>query len=477
MSWGHTRRLVWVACLALLALVASGCLSTGSDSGSPDSYEALRGIVLNPGELSPRAAMVGDSFSLPRTAPAYTLEPGRTEDLRALADRYAGKPVTEGLGPNFSPDLTSFDTGDGWFVAVIDAANSATSNGGGWTWYEAAWRNQTVYHPVPMTQGPCPAPPDARTERATLAFFERVGVPVELVRPDSWQCVGDLTIVVVSPLVDGLPVIGGFSSAWVDRSGTVVQAEGSLQRLTPIGEVELAPAGEVLRRLVQGDARVAGNCTADCTLRTDDARLALVYATNGGSGGHDHIPGGVVDEPASRLLVPAVLAPGDASITGSLPAVSYSGALAISSALLVDDPAQAEAARRADATSTDPAATGPTCTADSAEYPVLAVCTSRTQPSAGVPVLLTAVGERYEPVGADGCEPLFALDPGDGTGPQSFLPRSGTLITARVAHTYAEPGTYTVVVRSASRCSTPASPGGSEPEFDLTAQITVTVTE
>ena len=158
------------------------------------------------------------------------------------------------------------------------------------------------------------------------------------------------------------------------------------------------------------------------------------------------------------------------------PDVRHSGVLAISSALLVDDPAQAEAARRADATSAAPTAAGPACAAEPAEYPVIAVCTSRLQPTAGVPILLTAHGERYEPVGATGCRPLFTLDPGDGTGEQPFLPRSGTLITARVAHTYLEPGTYTVVVRSASRCSTPAPPGGTEPEFDESARIVVTVT-
>jgi hypothetical protein len=455
----------------LVTSVATGCVAAGpADPGPADPYAPLRGLVLESGDLAPPSVVVGEPFSLPPTAPAYRLEPGHAEDLRGLAEKYAGGPVTEELGPNFSGDLISFYTGDGWFIAPPDL-----TNGDGWSWYEADWRNQTVYHPVPMTEGPCSAEPGPHTGEAVVDFFERIGVTVELLPIE--RCVGDLAIVPVVPLVDGLPLIGGYQSAWVDPSGTVVQTGGSLTRLTSIGEVELAPAREVLRRLVHGPGRLTGNCFESCTLTTDGALLALAFATNGGSGGHDHIPGGVVDEPASKVLVPAISVPGNRSYPGTIPGVSYSGALAISSALLVDDPAQAEAARRADATSAEPATSGPACAADQAEYPQIGVCTSQPQPTAGVPVLLTASGERYEPVGAGGCEPLFTLDPGDGTGPQPFLPRSGTLITARVAHTYAEPGTYTVAVRSASRCSTPASPGGSEPEFDLTAHITVTVTE
>ncbi len=472
---GRLRR--WVASATFLALVAAACGTTApTEPRSADPYAPLRGLLLDQADLAPVVVDVGAPLPLPSTAPAYAVEPGSAEDLRALAERHAGGPVTEGLGPNFSPDLISFDTGDGWFLAPPDAVGGATSNGGGWSWYEAGWRNETVHHPVPMSQGPCATPPDARTRRAVLDFFDRIGEPVEVVLPIE-QCVGDLAIVIVVPLVHGLPVIGGFSSAWVDPSGTVVQAGGSLLRVTSIGEVALAPAEEVLRRLVHGPGRVAGNCYDGCTLHTDGARLALAFATNGGSGGHDHIPGGVVDELPSQVLVPAIGVPGDRSFPGSNPDVSYSGAIAISSAVLVDDPAQAEAARRADATSTDPTATGPACASDPAAWPVIAVCASRPQPVAGNPVLLTAYGERYEPVGASGCRPLFTLDPGDGSGAQSFLPRSGTLITARVAHVYTEPGTYTVVVRSASRCSTPASPGGSEPEFDLSSRTVVTVTE
>lgn len=185
-------------------------------------------------------------------------------------------------------------------------------------------------------------------------------------------------------------------------------------------------------------------------------------------GGHDHIPGGVVESPPNQVLVPAlrVLGVGDYQRMNT-----HQGVLAISSALLVDDPAQADAARQADATSSEPADGARACsTAGGA-----AVCTSQPSPATGAPVLLTAYGQRYEPGGASGCRPLFTLDPGDGSDPQSFLPRSGTVITARVTHSYAEAGTYTVVVRSASRCSTAASPGGTEPEYDYSARLTITV--
>jgi hypothetical protein len=311
-----------------------------------------------------------------------------------------------------------------------------------------------------------------------MEFYDQVGLQVELLRSID-DCDGGLTTVHVTPLVGGLPMVGGFAEARVDASGRVVEAGGSLARLSPIGDVELAPATEVLRRLAQGPGQMNWNCRADCTVRTAEARLALAPATNGGFGGHDHTPGGVVEAPASHVLVPAVVAPGDGSghPDNNLPDVSYSAVLAISSAVMVDDPAQAEAARRADATSTVPPASGPACAGQPEAFPVIAVCTSQPHPTAGVPVLLTANGERFEPVGADGCKPLFSLDPGDGSGPQSFLPRSGTLITARVAHTYTAPGTYDVVVREASRCSTPAPGGGTEPEYDQSAHITLTVTE
>ncbi|TFV76718.1 hypothetical protein E4P39_07355 [Blastococcus sp. CT_GayMR19] len=436
-----------------------------------DPYPHLRGLLLDEIDLAPRVVDLGEPLMVPQTGPVYSVEPGSVADLRALAERYAGTTVTEGRGPNFSPELTSFDTGDGWFLAPTDSLDGEAGNGGGWSWYEAAWRNQTVYHPVPVIQGPCAAPPNARTERAALAFFERIGVPVRLDPPTN-DCIGDLTRVDVSVLVDDLPLIGLSGIAWVDGSGTVVEAGGPLLHLESLGDVELAPATEVLRRLVHGPGLVPGDCVAPCALSTDGATLGLAYATNGGWGGHDHTPGGVVDAPAGRLLVPAVLVPA----VGEYPQGSDQGVLAVSSALLVDDPAQAGAARRADATSTDPTAAGPACASDPAAWPVIAVCASRPHPAAGNPVLLTAYGERYEPVGASGCRPLFTLDPGDGSGAQSFLPRSGTLLTARVAHVYAAPGTYTAVVRSVSRCSSPAPPGGTEPEFDESAQTLVTVT-
>ena len=169
------------------------------------------------------------------------------------------------------------------------------------------------------------------------------------------------------------------------------------------------------------------------------------------------------------MLVPALRVPGVGEYQREN---AFQGVLAISSAALVDDPGQADAVRQADATSSGPAEGARACGTAGA----VAVCTSQPSPAADAPVLLTAFGERYEPVGASGCQPLFSLEAGDGSDPQSFLPRSGTVITARVTHTYADPGTYTVVVRSVSRCSTPASPGGTEQEYDYSAQLTITVT-
>lgn len=62
--------------------------------------------------------------------------------------------------------------------------------------------------------------------------------------------------------------------------------------------------------------------------------------------------------------------------------------------------------------------------------------------------------------------------------------KPATLILAAVGHpahrpngvhTYDEPSTYTVTARSASRCKIPSSPGGNEPEYDLTQTLTITV--
>lgn len=79
------------------------------------------------------------------------------------------------------------------------------------------------------------------------------------------------------------------------------------------------------------------------------------------------------------------------------------------------------------------------------------------------------------PVGAAQCDPQFTVDLGDGSPAQSFLPRSGTLFTGRVAVAYGQPGTYVVTARAASRCQVPASPDGTESEYDYTARVTITV--
>ena len=132
---------------------------------------------------------------------------GRTEDLRALAERYAGGPVTEELGPGFSADLISLSTGDGWFTTTTEGLNAETWNGDGWGWTDAAWRRDVLAHPKPETSGPCSAEPGPHIGKAVEEFYERVGVPVELVLPIE-HCVGDRATVYVVPLVDGLPLIG-----------------------------------------------------------------------------------------------------------------------------------------------------------------------------------------------------------------------------------------------------------------------------
>lgn len=438
-----------------------------------DPYAALRGMVLSDVDLAPRTVEIGAPISLPRTGPAYLVEPARMEDLRALAEQYAGRPVIEGLPPGYSTELTGFDAGDGWFTSETGSLNSHTYPSAGWGWIDAAWRTETLTNPAPGFLGPCGNPRTAAIEQAVADFFERIGWDVAL-NPPVGLCPGEITPVKVSVFVDGLPLVEFGGTAMVDGAGKVVEAGGPLLRLTTLGDIELAPSSEVLRRLVQGPGLVPGDCYSECSLDTDGATLGLALGTSGGMGNHDHIPGGVVDDPPSRVLVPALRVP---AVGPYQDGETHQGVLAVSSAFLVDDPAQADAAREADATSSDSAEAAAGCsTGDPEPNPVALVCTSQPRPTAGTPILLTAYGERYGPVGASDCQPVFTLDPGDGSGEQSFLPRSGTLITARVAHTYTEAGIYTVVLHGASRCATPASPGGTEPEYDYSARLTVTVT-
>jgi hypothetical protein len=466
------RRSRGVAITTLMIALGGFIVGEPAVGARPSVDAAVRGILLEPINLAPRNVDISAPVSLPRSAPAYAIEPARTSDLRALAERLAGGPVTEARGPGFSEDLTSFSTGDGWVYAVAEYLDRDTWHAEHWTWTDAEWRAKLQAQREPDLEGPCAAERSVRAERATAEFFERVGVQVRL-DPPTDVCFGDNMMVELTVLVDGLPLIGLGAGAIVDSSGAVVEARGPLWRLTSLGAVELAPPEAVLSRLVRGPGLVAGDCFPDCSLSTEGATLGLAIATTGGEGSHDHHPGGIVERPPTQLLVPALRVPA----TNDDPRATHQGVLAVSSALLVDDPDQADAARQADASSSGPPPADLACTGnDQGPNPALAVCVSASRSRVGVPVLLTVSGERYEPVGASGCRPLFTLDPGDGTGAQPFVSRSGTQITARIAHVYAESGTYTVTVRAQSRCSTPAPGGGTEPQYDNVVQRTVVVT-
>jgi len=105
------------------------------------------------------------------------------------------------------------------------------------------------------------------------------------------------------------------------------------------------------------------------------------------------------------------------------------------------------------------------------------VCGSAFVSRPGEPIVLTLEGEVNEPIGARECDPVLRIDTGDGQTRIAPPPRVGTLVSARVVHSYDEPGTYTVTAHRASRCKQPAPGGGTEPEYDDSARITVTVTD
>jgi len=228
---------------------------------------------------------------VPQTGPAYVIEPPLPEDLRSLAEKHAGGPVTESLPPATDPALTGFDAGDGWFTSIynpLDPQYGQVAPPPHWVWTQAAWRAQTLTNPIPSSQGPCAPGTEPRTDRAA-EFFERIGLQVEL-NPSGlciteWATLQDMSVLLdVSILVGGLPLVGFDGTAWVDRSGAVLEASAPLWRLSALGDVELAPSAEVLRRLVHGPGLVTGNCYNDCSMDTDGATLGLAYATNGGTG-------------------------------------------------------------------------------------------------------------------------------------------------------------------------------------------------
>lgn len=458
---GWVRALATVGCVTL-TLTAVAADSTTPDDAPADPYADLRGLILERADLLPRDVMLDAPVSLPATAPAYRVEPPRTADLRALAERYAGGPVRQEPA-SWSTDLTGFWTGDGWFAhpsELLDADRYEPTSS--WSWTSAA----DVQPPSRESrEGPCPAGYVAATDRVP-AFFASLGFDATVMPPVDY-CYGERTAVGVALTLDGLPLIGIYAGAMVDAQGDIMSAYGPLWRLEPLDAVALAPAHEVVRRLQWAPGLISGPCY-ECTLTTRGSTLGLAYATTGGLGEHDHIPGGIVDRPPSQVLVPSLRVPG----TSGNPRETHAGVVAVSTAVLVDDPADAAAAAVAD-TAAPPADAARACTTTQG---VLTVCASQLRITAGTPVVVTVSGERYAPVGAAQCDPMFTVDPGDGSPAQSFLPRSGTLITGRVAVAFDEPGTYLVTARAASLCQVPAPPGGTASEYDYTARVTIAVT-
>lgn len=109
-------------------------------------------------------------------------------------------------------------------------------------------------------------------------------------------------------LLRGYPLVNVGGVADVDPAGTVVWATAPLLLLRALGEVPLAPAGEVLRRLVHGPGLING-CYDECQISTAGATLGLALVTNGRLGSYDHIPGGIVADPRRHFLVPALRVP------------------------------------------------------------------------------------------------------------------------------------------------------------------------
>ena len=166
----------------------------------------------------------------------------------------------------------------------------------------------------------------------------------------------------------------------MDETGTVVHAWAPFSLVSSLGDVALAPPAEVLRRLRYGPGLVSGwACNEACTLTTKGSSSALGLVRTGGLGSHDHIPGNVIPGRWEHVLVPAL------RLTGGSPSAANSGVLTISSALLVDDPAQADAARRADGGS---AQQGGGCVGN-----VVALCSSATSADVSLPIMFTIDGE------------------------------------------------------------------------------------
>lgn len=451
------------------ASTTSDPVATTSAGETPGARtdEPWRGLLLGAGPSEQPSAVSGAAAALPGTAPGYRWRPPTVDDLRALADRHAGRPVEAQIMSGGDPELQSFETGDGWFM--LPPHGAASPSAVTWTWIDAAFRTDPSgvdYETLATCPAGTPVPVEA------LTFFTELGLEVA---PDGQlECTGTAVRVRLESRVDGLPVVGVRGSAMV-LDGRVVDASMPLLTLEPLGELELAPAAEVVRRLAYGPGVVPSDpaCEGTCAYDAAGAELVLGVVSSGGEGPHDHTVGHSVPGPDEPLLVPALRVMTSTATSRNLGVPSRS-AVALSSALLVDDAADAALARQADEVAGAAAAAGGPSGCAGTAVP-LAVCSSAFEGAAGDPVVLVSAGEVNDPVGASGCSPVLTLDAGDGTVRTAPLPRSGTLVSSRMVHVYEEPGTYTVTAHRASRCTSPASPGGSEPEYDETVQLRVLV--
>ncbi len=342
-------------------------------------------------------------------------------------------------------------------------------NGLSWSWLQRDWLIEARLRGGPEIE--CPPPADV--DEIIRDFFYVLGMDVV---PDGIRsCATEATRVGLDLLLDGLPVVGVDVGAVVDRNGAVVSAYAPLLVVRPLAEVALAPATEIRQRFVQGPGFLSTYSACDgCTWSPDlDRPLGLALTVDGALGLHDHTPGGVVAGEPGIFLVPALHVTGEYTSPSGSNVVSR-GILAVSSAELVADPAEAEAARLAD---DNAFAEDASCVTDDYDAD-LGLCASRLSTTVDIPVLVTIKGEVYVPGGAEDCDPVLSLDHGDGTEARTFTPRSGTLVTARVAHSYRQPGTYTVTAYSASQCREPGSGGaGEETEYEFGQVLDIAVAD
>lgn len=474
----------WTRYLAALVagpLMLTGCGTEPEPEPEPSprdrtvqrADEPWRGILRGPAEDYRTAVTADGEPMVPATAPAYVLRTPTLDDLRVLAERHVGRAVEPGVMPGASPDLVGYDTGDGWLQTATWTFDDVAFPGyliNTWAWMDRAWRERVVANPPSWESTPCP--PGTPTPDAA-AFLGELGLAA--LPTGRLDCTGAIVHGYVYAVLDGVPLVQQLGMVTVDESGEIVEVTMPFLTVEPLGQLELAPAATVVRRLASGPETqpIDGWCAGPCPLTTRGASMALVALNNAGIGHHDHIPGGIVPGMAQTVLLPALRAvPADEAPPGE--AIGGAAAIAVSSALLVDDPADAAAAREVDAAV---ARLGGAETAECAriESAGVGVCASSPTGVSGEPLLITVSGEVNDPVGATECSPLLVVDMGDGVTVTPPPPRAGTLVTSRFVHRYAEPGVYTVTAHRASRCTVTAEPGGSEPEYDETAQIEILV--